>query len=175
MSRVFAFAAVACAIAVPASAQLTVAAAVDEAVQHNLALLAERSNITIADAQLIGARLRPNPVASISADHLDWLGTGFNDINNGGPPEIAARVDVPIERGGKRDARIALALAARSAAEARFLDTVRGLRQDVTLAYVDVVAAQASRRLAGDTLRSYEDPARLNHLRATARASAPRE
>src|SRR5262249_10266017 len=174
-SRVLSFVAVVCALAAPASAQLTVAAAVDEAIQHNLALLAERSNLTIAEAQLVGARLRPNPVTAVSADHLDLLGTGFNDINNGGPPEFAWRVDVPLERGGKRDARIALATAVRSAAEAQYLDAVRALRQDVTLAYIDVVAAQAQRRLAADTLRTYEELARVNHTRVTAGAIAPLE
>src|SRR5437016_5774286 len=140
MTRVLSFALVLCA-ASPASAQsITIAQAVDEAVQHNLSLLAARSNLTIAEAQMLSARLRPNPVASVSADHLDLLGTGFDDINNGGPPEIAVRVDVPLERGGKREARIAVATAVRSEAEAQFADAVRSLRQDVTPARIDVMA-----------------------------------
>src|SRR5690348_17037357 len=135
MSRVFLYVLAGCVCAAPAAAQpLTIAAAVDEAVRHNLSLLAARSSLTIADAQMISARLRPNPVASVSADHLDLLGTGFDDTNNGGPPEIAVRVDLPLERGGKRDARIAVAAAVRSEAEAQFADAVRTLRQDVTLA-----------------------------------------
>src|SRR5207244_2060756 len=130
MRRVFLFAVVLFAWAAPAAAQsLTIAQAVDESVQHNLSLLAERSQLTIAEAQMIGARLRPNPVVSFSADHLDVLGTGFDESNNGGPPEIAWRIDVPFERGGKRDARLALASVARSVAEAQFADAVRTLRQ----------------------------------------------
>src|ERR1043166_1886700 len=103
---------------------------------------------------MLTARLRPNPVASVSADHLDLLGTGFDDINNGGPPEISVRVDLPLERGGKRDARIAVAAAVRSEAEAQFADAVRTLRQDVTLACIDVMAATAMRALTADTLRT---------------------
>ena len=64
---------------------------------------------------MLTARLRPNPVASFSADHLDLLGTGFDETNNGGPPEIAFRVDLPIERGGKRERRIDLASASQVA------------------------------------------------------------
>jgi cobalt-zinc-cadmium efflux system outer membrane protein len=174
MPRVFSFAVLLSALATPAAAQpLTIAQAIDEAIQHNLALFAERSQLTIADAQMVGARLRPNPVFSFSADHLDVLGTGFNEINNGGPPEIAWRVDVPFERGGKRDARVALAAAVHSAAEAQFADAVRGLKQDVTLACVDVLAAQATRTLAADTLRTYEDLVRVNHARVTAGSIAP--
>src|SRR5437660_7962412 len=115
MTRVLSFALVLYLASSPASAQsITIAEAVDEAVQHNLSLLAARSSLTIAEAQMLSARLRPNPVASVSADHLDLLGTGFDEVNNGGPPEIAVRVDVPLERGGKRDARIAVATAVRS-------------------------------------------------------------
>src|SRR5438552_4739161 len=77
-----------------APAALTIAQAIDEAVAHNLSLFAERANLSIADAAAITARLRPNPVVSFSADHLDVLGTHFDDANNGGPPEIAWRVDV---------------------------------------------------------------------------------
>ncbi|HYM23085.1 MAG TPA: TolC family protein, partial [Vicinamibacterales bacterium] len=151
-----------------ASNRLTIAQAIDEALQHNLSLFAERANLTIADAQMIAARLRPNPVFSFSADHLDWLGTGFNAENNGGPPEIAWRVDVPLERGGKREARIALASVVRSAAEAQFADSVRTLRQDVTLACVDVMAARSSRELVVENLRTFEDLVRVNRARLTA-------
>lgn len=159
-----------------ASAQtLTIAEAVDEAVQHNLGLLAERANLPIADAQMITAKLRPNPVFSFSADHLDLLGTGFDATNNGGPPEIAWRVDVPLERGGKREARIGLAAVVKSAAEAQLADAVRSLRQDVTLACVDVIAAQASRALVADNLRTYEDLVRVNRARVTAGSIAPAE
>src|SRR5215467_5031696 len=126
---------------------LTIAEAVDEAVQHNLTLVAQRANLSVAETQLLTARLRPNPVASFSADHLDLLGTGFDDANNGGPPEIAFRVDFPIERAGKRDKRVDLATASRAIAEAQLADAVRSLRSDVTLACIDVLAARATKDL----------------------------
>jgi cobalt-zinc-cadmium efflux system outer membrane protein len=124
---------------------------------------------------MLTARLRPNPVASFSADHLDWLGTGFDENNNGGPPEIAFRVDLPIERAGKRERRIDLASAAHAVAEAQFDDAVRALRSDVTLACIDVLAARATRDLVADNLRAFEDLARVNRARATAGAIAPVE
>jgi cobalt-zinc-cadmium efflux system outer membrane protein len=165
---------VGCAARVDAQA-VSIAQAVDEALQHNLSLLAERSALTIADAQMVAARLRPNPVLSFSADHLDALGTGFDATNNAGPPEIAWRVDVPLERGGKRSARIALASAVKSAAEAQFADAVRGLTQDVTLACIDVIAAQASRALLAENLHAFEELARVNRARVTAGSLAPFE
>src|SRR5262249_40998238 len=135
---------------------VTIAAAIDEAMQHNLALMAERSNLTIAEAAMLGARLRPNPVASVSADHLDLLGTGFDSSNNGGPTEVAVRVDVPIERGSKREKRIELASFEQSVAEAQFADAVRALRLEVTLACVDVLSARATHELLTDSLRAFQ-------------------
>jgi len=162
--------------AASASAQtLTIAQAVDEAIQHNLVLIAQKANLTIADTQMLTARLRPNPVASFSADHLDLLGTGFDETNNGGPPEIALRVDLPIERAGKRAKRIDLAAASHALAEAQFNDAVRTLRADVTLACIDVLAARATRDLIASNLRTFEELARVNRARADAGSIAPVE
>jgi cobalt-zinc-cadmium efflux system outer membrane protein len=159
----------------PRSGAITVSEAVEEALQHNLALLAERANLSIAEASMVSARLRPNPVASVSADHLDWLGTGFNEVNNGGPTEVAARVDVPFERGRKRQARIDVASFLVSAAQAQFADAVRALKGDVTQAAVDVIAAKATRDLVAGNLRAFEEIARVNVARATAGSIAPFE
>ena len=157
------------------SRPITVSDAVEEALQHNLALMAERSNLSIAEAAMVTARLRPNPVASISADHLDVLGTGFNEVNNGGPTEIAARVDVPFERGRKRAARMDVASFLVSVAQAEFADAIRALRGDVTQAAVDVIAAKANRDLVAGNLRAFEEIARVNQARATAGSIAPFE
>jgi len=154
---------------------LTIAQAVDEAVRHNLTLIAQRANLSVADTQMLTARLRPNPVASFGADHLDLLGTGFDDVNNGGPPEVAFRVDLPIERGAKRERRIDLASASKALAEAQFADAVRTLRADVTLACIDVLAARATRTLVADNLRAFEDLARVNRARVAAGSLAPVE
>ena len=154
---------------------LTIAEAVDEAVRHNLTLIAQRANLSVAETQIMTARLRPNPVASFSADHLDLLGTGFDEANNGGPPEIAMRVDVPLERGAKRERRIDLAMASKALAEAQFADAVRTLRADVTLACIDVLAARATRSLIADNLRAFEELARVNRARVSAGSLAPVE
>src|SRR5262249_10035257 len=84
----------------PPPSKLSLEQAVEEAVQNNLGLLADRMNINLAEANLITAKLRPNPVVSISADHLDLLGTGFSDSNGGGPSEFVWRGAVHYEAGG---------------------------------------------------------------------------
>src|SRR2546428_14176378 len=126
---------------------LTIGQAAAEAVQNNLALVAGRYNMSIAEAAALTARLRPNPVLSGGANSLDWLGTGFDEINNAGPPEYAIRVDVPFETGRKRELRAEVADFGRQVAEAQFADAVRRVKLDVTLASVDILEAKAKLRL----------------------------
>src|SRR5437660_2668204 len=78
---------------------LTIAEAVAQALEKNLDLIAERYNLPIAEARLITARVRPNPVFSLGGDHLDLLGTGYNDVNRAGPAEYSMRTDFLFERG----------------------------------------------------------------------------
>jgi len=154
---------------------LTIEGAVNEAIQRNLRVLAERANLSVAEAGVITARLRPNPVLSGGANSLDWLGTGFNDINGAGPPEYAVRVDVPFERGGKRELRTAVADQAVRLAQAQFAEVVRRLKIDVTLAAIDVLEAKAKLQLAQDNLQALEQLLQLNARRLTSGAIAPVE
>ena len=154
---------------------LTIDEAVNEAVQRNLALFAERANLSIAEAAFIAARLRPNPVLSGGADSLDLLGTGFNEINGAGPPQYAVRVDMPFERAHKRELREQVADQARHLAAARFAEAVRRLKLDVTLASVDVLEAKAKLQLAEDNLQALERLLQLNERRLTGGAIPPLE
>jgi len=154
---------------------LTVEQAVDEAVQRNLALLAERANLSIAEAALVSARLRPNPVLSATSERLDLLGTGFNETNGAGPPEYAVRVDVPFERAHKRELRTDVADYAKRQAEARIADAVRRLKLDVVLASVDILEAKARVQLAEDNLQTLERLVQLNERRLTSGAIPPLE
>jgi cobalt-zinc-cadmium efflux system outer membrane protein len=149
---------------------LTMQQAIDEALQKNLSLLAQRMSLSVADAALITARLRPNPVLTGDADGLDLLGTGFNAENGAGPQQYAVRVDVPFERGGKRELRTSLAGAARRVAEAQFADAARRLKQDVTLACVDVLEAKAMLQLAQDNFHALEQLVQLNDRRLSSGA-----
>src|SRR3982751_695809 len=99
--------------AAQAQSVFTIDEAVQQAIDRNMTLLAERWNLTIADAAIVTARLRPNPVLSGGANSLDWLGTGFDEVNGAGPPEYAVRVDGPLVRGPKRELRTPPASAAK--------------------------------------------------------------
>jgi cobalt-zinc-cadmium efflux system outer membrane protein len=153
----------------PATTQselLTIDQAVAEALEKNLGLLAERYNLTIADARIATARLRPNPVLTLNADTLDLLGTGFNpQTNAGGPSNYGIRTDFLLERGGKRQARIAVAEGNHAVAQLQLLNTVRGIVVDVQNAFVDLQSAKDSLRLAQENLQTLHDIVDINEKR----------
>jgi cobalt-zinc-cadmium efflux system outer membrane protein len=154
---------------------VTVNQAVQEAVEKNLNLLAERYNISIADAQLLTARMRPNPLLIISAGNLDLLGTGFDEANFAGPPEYAIGVEWPIERGGKRKRRIEVAENARQVAMWRLLNAMRTLALEVRNAFVDALLAKENLALAQANLLSINQIVQVNTARVDAGDLAPVE
>lgn len=146
----------------------TVDDVVKEALDRNLGLLAQRYNITIAEANLITARLRPNPVVTIGGDHLDLLGTGYDRINNAGPSEYSLRTDFVLERAGKRQSRIDVAQNSIQLTQLQFLDGVRKLILDIQNAFVDLQLAKANLALAQESLKALTDIVEVNTSRVNA-------
>src|SRR5260370_14889330 len=151
---------------------LTVDQAVNEAIANKLEFVGQKYDLSIAEAQIVTAKLRPNPLLTLDADHLDLLGTSFSSVstngkmpNNGGPTEYSIRTDYLYERGGKRQARTALAVGNRDVTRLGLADSVRGLIQTVQSAYVDVVAARATLKLAQQNLKTFDDIAAINQVR----------
>jgi cobalt-zinc-cadmium efflux system outer membrane protein len=142
----------------PAPPALTIDAAVREAIDHNLTLVAERFSVSVADAHVVTAGLRPNPVLTVSA----MLPSDEVYDNAVSPREAIAHVDVPIERGGKRDRRLDVARAARSVAELQLLNTIRQLVLDVQNACVDVVQAKQNLALARESLDAFNSLVQIN-------------
>lgn len=142
---------------------------------NNLSVLAERANIPVAEATLITARLKPNPVLSLGADHLDVLGTRYNSINNAGPNEINARIDFLIERAHKREYRVETAQFNRQLAEARLAEAIRNLRITVISACVDLIQAKANLTLAEEILKNYQELFQINEARVNAGSVSPLE
>lgn len=149
-------------------AQVTIDQAVREALDRNLGLLADRYNISIAEARIITARLRPNPVLSMGLDYQDALGTGFNTVNGAGPPEFNVRTDFVLERGGKRARRIEVAENARESAKLQLLNTIRTLVLDVESAFVDVLLAKENLSLARENLKAFNGIVDINSVRVRA-------
>ena len=151
-----------------APVKLPLDAAIDEALRNNIGLLAERASIGVAEAKVITARLRPNPVVSLEADHIDWLGTGFNDVNAGGPTEMNVHTDFLIERGRKRQLRTEAALAVVSVAELNYRNVARNLVLDIQNSYLDALLARESLALAKSSLESFQRIVEINTQRLRA-------
>ena len=153
----------------PPPAHITIDQAIREAINNNLGLVAEKLNIPLAEARLVTARLRPNPVLTVDGDYLDILGTGFTvGTNNAGPSEAAVRADFVIERGKKRENRIAVAELGKSVAELSVLNTLRGVILDVENAFVDVLLAKETLALAQENLKALNAIVEVNTNRVRA-------
>jgi outer membrane protein, heavy metal efflux system len=149
-------------------APVTIDVATREALEKNLSLLAEKYNISVADARIIQARLKPNPVLSLGLDYQNVFRQPWTVSDGQGPPEWNARVDYLIERGGKREKRVEVAEGAKAVAQLQLLNTTRQLVFDVQSAFVDVQAAKESVALARANLASLEAIVKVNTDRVNA-------
>jgi cobalt-zinc-cadmium efflux system outer membrane protein len=92
---------------------VTIDAAIQEAVEHNLGLAAERMNISVTGARIITARLRPTPVLMVSGQSLNLLRAAYSPNTPRGQNQLSVHTGIPFERGCKREERIAVAGAGR--------------------------------------------------------------
>lgn len=118
---------------------------VRRALSANRDLAAAQLSVERARGRLTQAGLLPNP----SLDVERARGTGEST-----DADTAIGFAMPIELGGKRSSRIALAQAELRAAEAEFRDRQRRLVADVLAAYIDALSA----------LRELDVTAKLNDL-----------
>jgi cobalt-zinc-cadmium efflux system outer membrane protein len=121
--------------------------------QRNWDLLAAKSGVDLATAQLIVAKMFPNPTASWSTarvgaqDSSTPLGNGFWERNY----DSIFAVNQLIEIAGKRRSRKQAGIAGVMGAKARFMDAKRTLDQGVTKAYVGALLAQESERILNES------------------------
>lgn len=149
-----------------ASPRLTLDQVLDEALNRNLRLLADRFNISIGEARIIQARLKPNPVLSVGGNYLDVLGSGFDPGRSAaGPTEVNARIDYLVERGRKRHERIAVAEAARAVAQLELLNSTRTLIFDVQNGFTEVLLAKENLELARASLAAFNRIVTVNRTR----------
>jgi outer membrane protein, heavy metal efflux system len=153
----------------PAPAPLSLEQVIEEALAQNLRLLADRFNLSIGEARIIQARLRPSPVLSLGGNYLDALGSGFSPSQSAaGPTEVNARVDFILERGNKRNERIAVAEASKAVAQLDLLNATRGLVLNVQQGFVEVQLAQENLALTQASLESFNRIVSVNQTRVDA-------
>ncbi|BDC50820.1 cellobiose phosphorylase [Bryobacterales bacterium F-183] len=152
----------------PAPAALTLDQAVQEAIANNLDLAAEKLNVSVAEARGITARLRPNPVLTVSGQSLNILGATYSPATPLGPNQMNIHTDFPLERGHKREQRIAVANEEKSLAELGVREVMRQVIASVQSAFVDVQQAKENLSLAQENLRSLESVVAINESRLKA-------
>ena len=144
-------------LALPAGAEdegppngLTLDAAIERLMQANLNLRAQAMEIPQAQADILTASLRANPVFYADAQLVPY--GGFPKDRPGGPTQYDVNISYPLDVTRKRRARTAVASQAKRVIEAQFQDAVRLQIENLYTAYVDVLAARETVRFARTSL-----------------------
>ncbi len=120
-----------------------------------------RSTLDIARAQIDVAKVFPDPELT--------LGLSQYDVRHRGNPTIAAaQLSLPIELGGKRRSRIALARSGLDAATWDYADAVRGLRALAANAFIEALHARSIVTQKQDALSHLERLVEVNQRRLAA-------
>lgn len=155
-------------MAEPATSPLSLDAAVDAALDANFDVVTAQNAERSAAAGVRSARTSPNPVLSLGSTSIrpgHFLPDAF-----GGPADTVVRIDQPIERGGKRQARVGAATANAQAAGSDRIDTARQVRATVTGAWVDLLAAEQRAQVYNGIAASYRQSQTLAERRLQAGA-----
>lgn len=102
--------------------------------QNNLSLIAERLNIDIAQAQIIQAKVWPNPAFSLNEINL-WRNTGSEELpaiwgNYGRYQEFGASLEQLVYTAGKRKKMIAIEQVGSDMAEEYYKNFLRNLKME---------------------------------------------
>ena len=116
---------------------------------------AAQANVEAARAARTVAGLRPNPTVQTQVENI----AGSGPYSGVGSAESTVSVAIPIELGGKRSARIAVANAQTNRALLVSAITQAEIRLQVTQLYVEAVAAERRVETARDQSRIAGDAA----------------
>jgi outer membrane protein, heavy metal efflux system len=114
-------------------------AAINTLVNQNLDLLAAKLEIPMADADVLTANLRANPIFYADTQLIPY--GHFSFLRPGGPPQSDVNINYPLDITFKRSARTASAREAKSVTEAQLQDAVRNQIDNLYTIYEGVVAA----------------------------------
>lgn len=148
---------------------LTLAEALIEANSRAPTPMAAAAGIRAAEAGRAIAGLRPNP--SIAIDTENALGTGpYRGLDESDTTVVFA---MPVELGGKRSARVAVADARIRRAEVESAAAMADLRLNVTLAYTALIAAERRAAVADAQLAVTGENLRIARDRVMVGANSP--
>jgi cobalt-zinc-cadmium efflux system outer membrane protein len=125
---------------------LTLDLAIERLVAANLDLRARFHEIPKAQADILTAGLRANPLLFFDAQQVPY--GNFSNRTAGGPTQYDLNINHPLDLNHKRRARLEVAHRAKRVLEAQFQDAVRLEIDNLYTAWVDVLAARETVRYA---------------------------
>ena len=133
---------------------LTLEAAIDQMLAANLDILALKYEIPQADADILTASLRANPLIYFDKQFIPY--GSFNSARPGGPPQYDINITYPIDVTQKRKARTRAAREAKTVLEAQFQDVIRRQIGNLYRAFVDLQSARINYLSAQAAVRAQE-------------------
>ena len=119
---------------------ITLDMAIDILLHNSLDLAQSRGDISQAEADLITAGLRTNPIAYVDTQGVPY--GKYTSNSSGGPNQFDFNIVHPLDLSHKRQARVKSAWLNKRAVEAKYLDVVRLAIDNLYTAYVDALLAQ---------------------------------
>ena len=145
----------------PATDYLSLETAADQFMQKNLAVEAARLEVGVAEAERIGARLRPRPGLTVSAENLRLSGeTPANRLH-----EYGISVAQPIELGNRKALRMEVANRTVSVSEARLTEILWRQLFDLKRTYYESVLARVLLDIEQENRDNFEGLVKLNTAR----------
>jgi outer membrane protein, heavy metal efflux system len=126
--------------------------------QGNLEIVAQRANVSLAQAQIEVARVFPDPQLTAGLFQYDVT-------QRANPTASVVALNVPLQIGGQRGARIDFANAELTAAQSDLEDFLRQLRANAAGAYVDAIHAQLVLDRRDQTAQELEKLVAVNEQR----------
>jgi len=144
-----------------ASETLTLEAATEQFLRRNLAVEAARLEVGVAEAERIGARLRPRPGLTVTAENLQVSG----DTPFGRLYEAGVVVAQPIELGNRRALREEVAERTVTAAGLRLTEVLQRRLFDLKRTYFEAALARALLHIEQENRVNFDELVRFNTAR----------
>jgi cobalt-zinc-cadmium efflux system outer membrane protein len=125
---------------------LTLDAAIERLVEQNLGLRSRFYEIPQADADILTASLRANPLLYADSQLIPY--GNYSEQRPGGQLQYDLNITYPLDVTHKRQARTRIACRAKRALEAQYQDAVRLQIDNLYTAYSDALAARETIRFA---------------------------
>lgn len=140
---------------------LSLETAIEQFLRKNLSVEAARLEVGVAETERIGARLRPRPGLTISAENL-WLSgeTPANRLH-----EYGVSVAQPIELGNRKALRMEVAERTVSVSEARLTEVLRRRLFDLKRTYYESVLARVLLDIEQENRDNFEGLVKFNTVR----------